>query len=391
MFSVPGVGPQQGAMTAVAGGAHDFSGDHHGNAAAAAARAAAAAAAGLAGGYAQPTMGLYAIQQGIGGFTLDAWGNPTHAGAAGGGDPYAAFAASPAFAAAAANQAAMAAAGSGYLLSPTGAPAAAAAAAAAGSPTSSVSLQVGSGGCAKSNLRCLGMGWAGWMDCVLMRRAAGFRQERRTTAARPLACLSSSHYTTNHNPLLFTTQNSHHPKLHTTPNFTPPKKFTPNFPQDDVRTIFVSGFPPDVRDRELHNLLRYLPGYEACQMNWKTGQSQVRRLPLPLSACLLLSHHLPSVCGRPTHLLGFESGAVLGGSSVSRRLWILQGLAVVRQPCRPPHAPTLNLLNPTDPLPPPTPTRSSRASRGLRSSPRPRRRASPSAWFRGPSLTSRPR
>ncbi|KAI8464985.1 MAG: hypothetical protein J3K34DRAFT_388206 [Monoraphidium minutum] len=44
--------------------------------------------------------------------------------------------------------------------------------------------------------------------------------------------------------------------------------------QDEVRTIFISGFPPDVRDRELHNLLRYLPGYEACQMNWKTGQPQ---------------------------------------------------------------------------------------------------------------------
>lgn len=44
--------------------------------------------------------------------------------------------------------------------------------------------------------------------------------------------------------------------------------------QDDVRTIFISGFPPDVRDRELHNLLRYIPGYEACQMNWKTGQPQ---------------------------------------------------------------------------------------------------------------------
>jgi hypothetical protein len=45
--------------------------------------------------------------------------------------------------------------------------------------------------------------------------------------------------------------------------------------QDDVRTIFISGFPADVRDRELHNMLRYVPGYEACQMNWKTGQPQV--------------------------------------------------------------------------------------------------------------------
>jgi hypothetical protein len=42
-----------------------------------------------------------------------------------------------------------------------------------------------------------------------------------------------------------------------------------------VRTVFISGFPPDVHDRELHNLLRYVPGYEACQMSWKTGQPQV--------------------------------------------------------------------------------------------------------------------
>lgn len=42
-----------------------------------------------------------------------------------------------------------------------------------------------------------------------------------------------------------------------------------------MRTVFISGFPADVRDRELHNMLRYLPGYEACQMNWKTGQPQV--------------------------------------------------------------------------------------------------------------------
>ncbi|KAI8474159.1 MAG: hypothetical protein J3K34DRAFT_456979 [Monoraphidium minutum] len=36
--------------------------------------------------------------------------------------------------------------------------------------------------------------------------------------------------------------------------------------QDDSRTISIAGFPSDVRDRELHNLLRYLPGYEACQL-----------------------------------------------------------------------------------------------------------------------------
>jgi len=43
---------------------------------------------------------------------------------------------------------------------------------------------------------------------------------------------------------------------------------------DEVRTIFITGFPQDVKERELNNLLRFLPGYEASQMNWKNGQAQ---------------------------------------------------------------------------------------------------------------------
>jgi hypothetical protein len=39
-----------------------------------------------------------------------------------------------------------------------------------------------------------------------------------------------------------------------------------------VRTIFVFGFPPDVKERELQNLLRWWPGYEASQMNFKCDQ-----------------------------------------------------------------------------------------------------------------------
>ena len=31
---------------------------------------------------------------------------------------------------------------------------------------------------------------------------------------------------------------------------------------DDVRTVFITGFPEDVKERELNNLLRFLPGYE---------------------------------------------------------------------------------------------------------------------------------
>ena len=38
------------------------------------------------------------------------------------------------------------------------------------------------------------------------------------------------------------------------------------------RTVFVTGFPNDVKERELNNMLRFMPGYEASQMNWKNGQ-----------------------------------------------------------------------------------------------------------------------
>lgn len=54
---------------------------------------------------------------------------------------------------------------------------------------------------------------------------------------------------------------------------TPPSQPVAN-PADEIRTVFVSGFPHDVKERELHNLLRFMPGYEASQMNWKTGGPQ---------------------------------------------------------------------------------------------------------------------
>ena len=42
--------------------------------------------------------------------------------------------------------------------------------------------------------------------------------------------------------------------------------------EDAVRTVFISGFPSDVKERELNNLLRFVAGYEASQMNFKNGE-----------------------------------------------------------------------------------------------------------------------
>lgn len=36
---------------------------------------------------------------------------------------------------------------------------------------------------------------------------------------------------------------------------------------EEIRTLFVTGFPPDVQMRELHTLLRFFPGYEASQVS----------------------------------------------------------------------------------------------------------------------------
>lgn len=31
---------------------------------------------------------------------------------------------------------------------------------------------------------------------------------------------------------------------------------------DEIRTVFITGFPDDVKERELNNMLRFLPGYQ---------------------------------------------------------------------------------------------------------------------------------
>lgn len=40
---------------------------------------------------------------------------------------------------------------------------------------------------------------------------------------------------------------------------------------DEVRTVFITGFPPDVKERELNNMLRFLPGYEV-RLAWLEHQ-----------------------------------------------------------------------------------------------------------------------
>ncbi|KAH0904017.1 hypothetical protein HID58_043520 [Brassica napus] len=53
------------------------------------------------------------------------------------------------------------------------------------------------------------------------------------------------------------------------PHPPPPPGLADRPPYDELRTIFIAGLPDDVKERELLNLLRWLPGYEASQVNFK--------------------------------------------------------------------------------------------------------------------------
>ena len=46
--------------------------------------------------------------------------------------------------------------------------------------------------------------------------------------------------------------------------------------ESNVRTVFIAGFPDDVKDRELHNIIRLWPGYEGCQMVRKGDRAVVK-------------------------------------------------------------------------------------------------------------------
>lgn len=53
------------------------------------------------------------------------------------------------------------------------------------------------------------------------------------------------------------------------PHYAPaPQYGAPAYNRDELRTIFVTGFPPDMKERELTNMCRFLPGYEVRLCPW---------------------------------------------------------------------------------------------------------------------------
>jgi hypothetical protein len=45
--------------------------------------------------------------------------------------------------------------------------------------------------------------------------------------------------------------------------------------EEEVKTLFVSGLPDDIKEREIHNLFRSYDGYETCQLKYSGRGFQV--------------------------------------------------------------------------------------------------------------------
>lgn len=89
---------------------------------------------------------------------------------------------------------------------------------------------------------------------------------------------------------------------------------------DEIRTIFISGLPEDVKERELQNLLRWLPGYEASQVNFKGEQ--------PIGFALFSTGHL--AIGAKEALQGMvfdsEKSSVLHTEMAKKNLFVKRGV-----------------------------------------------------------------
>ncbi|XP_022723584.1 LOW QUALITY PROTEIN: RNA-binding protein with multiple splicing 2-like [Durio zibethinus] len=89
---------------------------------------------------------------------------------------------------------------------------------------------------------------------------------------------------------------------------------------DEVRTIFITGLPEDVKERELQNLLRWLPGYEASQVNYK-GEK-------PMGFALFSSAQLAVAAKDSLQEMVFdaESKSVLHIEMAKKNLFVKRGI-----------------------------------------------------------------
>eukprot|EP00878_Enallax_costatus_P012860 GHUV01013428.1.p1 GENE.GHUV01013428.1~~GHUV01013428.1.p1 ORF type:complete len:205 (+),score=45.62 GHUV01013428.1:76-690(+) len=83
---------------------------------------------------------------------------------------------------------------------------------------------------------------------------------------------------------------------------------------EDLRTVFITGFPNDVKERELNNLLRFIPGYEASQMNWRNGQAQGFALFINGGAARAACDQIAGLC--------FDDGVHLRAEMAHKNMYI---------------------------------------------------------------------
>lgn len=99
-----------------------------------------------------------------------------------------------------------------------------------------------------------------------------------------------------------------------------PHHHPPSMPIDEVRTIFISGLPQDVKERELVNLMRWLPGYEASQVNFK-GE-------VPMGFALFSNHQF--AIGAKDALQGLcfdtEAKCILHTEMAKKNLFVKRGI-----------------------------------------------------------------
>ncbi|MCO5554400.1 hypothetical protein L7F22_007930 [Adiantum nelumboides] len=89
---------------------------------------------------------------------------------------------------------------------------------------------------------------------------------------------------------------------------------------DEVRTIFVLGFPPDVKERELQNLLRWWPGYEASQMNFKGEQPMGFALFSSAAAAMAAKEALQNL------VFDHETNSTLRAEMAKKNLYVKRGV-----------------------------------------------------------------
>lgn len=104
-------------------------------------------------------------------------------------------------------------------------------------------------------------------------------------------------------------------------SYMPPPAYARSGAPDEIRTIFITGFPQDIKERELNNLCRFLPGYIASQMNWQRedgpahGFAVFSAAQMARQACEMISQ------------LMFDEGSVLKCEMARNNMHVPQEMA----------------------------------------------------------------